>query len=270
MPARRSTPSSSRASAVSPSRRFTFTRAGSAVVRTTPAQPTILRHKAALGSQLTRREHMATSSEKTSEKTAHEDLGHQRHQGDRKADAKDAAAAAPARDRDPARDKAIDLGRLARSRSSSARARSCGSARRRRPPRSQVDPDRLARPRHRARRRRPAARPHRRDLRPGVVRQDDAHAARHRRGAEAGGVCAFIDAEHALDVGYARKLGVRDRRPARLAARLRRAGAGDRRDARPLGRGRRHRRRLGRGARAARPRSRARWATRTSACRRAS
>src|SRR5881275_1970637 len=25
----------------------------------------------------------------------------------------------------------------------------------------------------------------------------------------AGGVCAFIDAEHALDVGYARKLGVR-------------------------------------------------------------
>src|SRR5262245_38402500 len=26
---------------------------------------------------------------------------------------------------------------------------------------------------------------------------------------KAGGVCAFIDAEHALDVGYARKLGVR-------------------------------------------------------------
>src|SRR5438876_3667717 len=25
----------------------------------------------------------------------------------------------------------------------------------------------------------------------------------------AGGICAFIDAEHALDVGYARKLGVR-------------------------------------------------------------
>src|ERR1700733_3756158 len=25
----------------------------------------------------------------------------------------------------------------------------------------------------------------------------------------AGGVCAFIDAEHALDIGYARKLGVR-------------------------------------------------------------
>src|SRR5256886_14788443 len=26
---------------------------------------------------------------------------------------------------------------------------------------------------------------------------------------KAGGVCAFIDAEHALDIGYARKLGVR-------------------------------------------------------------
>src|SRR3982751_4590130 len=26
---------------------------------------------------------------------------------------------------------------------------------------------------------------------------------------KAGGVCAFVDAEHALDVGYARKLGVR-------------------------------------------------------------
>ena len=85
-----------------------------------------------------------------------------------------------------------------------------------------------------------------------------------------GGICAFIDAEHALDVGYARKLGVQHRRPAGVAAGLRRAGAGDRRHAGALGRGRRHRRRLGRGADAARPSSRARWATRTSACRRAS
>ena len=46
-----------------------------------------------------------------------------------------------------------------------------------------------------------------------------------------GGICAFIDAEHALDVGYARKLGVRHRGPAHLAARQRRAGARDRRDA---------------------------------------
>ena len=41
-----------------------------------------------------------------------------------------------------------------------------------------------------------------------------------------------------------------DGRAARLAARLRRAGARDRRHARPLERGRHHRRRLGRGARA--------------------
>ena len=47
----------------------------------------------------------------------------------------------------------------------------------------------------------------------------------------AGGVCAFIDAEHALDVSYARKLGRADRGPAGVAARSRRAGAGDRRQA---------------------------------------
>ena len=49
----------------------------------------------------------------------------------------------------------------------------------------EVIPTRLARPRHRARHRRPAARPHRRDLRAGVERQDDADAPRRRRGAEA-------------------------------------------------------------------------------------
>ena len=47
----------------------------------------------------------------------------------------------------------------------------------------EVDPDRLGRARRRARLRRAAARPHRRDLRPGVVRQDHADAARDRRGA---------------------------------------------------------------------------------------
>ena len=60
----------------------------------------------------------------------------------------------------------------------------------------------------------------------------------------------------------------RRRRAAGQPARQRRAGARDRRDADPLRRARRHLHRLGRGARAARPRSRARWATRSSACRR--
>ena len=84
-----------------------------------------------------------------------------------------------------------------------------------------------------------------------------------------GGVCAFIDAEHALDVGYARKLGVRiedllvsqpdyGEQALEIADKL--VGTG---------RHRPHRHRLGRGAGAARRRSRARWATRTWACRRA-
>ena len=85
-----------------------------------------------------------------------------------------------------------------------------------------------------------------------------------------GGICAFIDAEHALDVSYARKLGVKHRGPAHLAARQRRAGARDRRHAGALAapstcssstRSRRS-------CRA--PRSRATWATRRWASRRAS
>ena len=76
-----------------------------------------------------------------------------------------------------------------------------------------------------------------------------------------GGVAAFIDAEHALDPDYARKLGVRRREPPGLPARHRRAGARDLRDARPLRR-RRRRRRSTRSRRSSRrPRSRARWAT---------
>ena len=47
-----------------------------------------------------------------------------------------------------------------------------------------------------------------------------------------GGVCAFIDAEHAMDPLYAQRDRRRHRRAARLAARLRRAGARDRRHAR--------------------------------------
>ncbi len=41
----------------------------------------------------------------------------------------------------------------------------------------------------------------------------------------AGGIAAFIDAEHALDPDYAKKLGVRHRRAAGLPAGHRRAGA---------------------------------------------
>ena len=59
--------------------------------------------------------------------------------------------------------------------------------------------DGLARARHGARNRRPAARAHRRDLRPEasgkttLVYHVMAEAQRH------GGICAFIDAEHAMD-----------------------------------------------------------------------
>ena len=62
---------------------------------------------------------------------------------------------------------------------------------------------------------------------------------------------AFIDAEHALDVSYAREARGQDRRSAGLAARLRRAGARDRRHAGPLRRRRRRGHRLGRRAGAA-------------------
>ena len=40
-----------------------------------------------------------------------------------------------------------------------------------------------------------------------------------------GGVCAFIDAEHALDPEYAKKLGRKDKRLADFSARHRRASA---------------------------------------------
>ena len=69
--------------------------------------------------------------------------------------------------------------------------------------------DRLARPRYRARRRRSAARPRRsrstgRNPRARPPSPCTSSPRRRRRG----GVCAFIDAEHALDPVYARKLGV--------------------------------------------------------------
>ena len=67
----------------------------------------------------------------------------------------------------------------------------------------------------------------------------------------AGGVCAFIDAEHALDTDYARRLGVELEDLLVSPARLRRAGARDRRHARAHRRDRSDRRRLGRRAHAA-------------------
>ena len=63
-----------------------------------------------------------------------------------------------------------------------------------------------------------------------------------------GGRCAYIDAEHAMDPIYAAAIGVDTDDAAALPARPRRAGAGDRRPAGPLGRGGAGRDRLGRGA----------------------
>ena len=67
-----------------------------------------------------------------------------------------------------------------------------------------------------------------------------------------GGTAAFVDAEHALDPVYAKKLGVDIDEPDRLAARYRGAGAGDRRYAGAFERGRRAGDRFGRRAGAAR------------------
>ena len=65
---------------------------------------------------------------------------------------------------------------------------------------------------------------------------------------KAGGMAAFVDAEHALDAAVRAEARRRSRQPARLAARQRRAGARDRRGARPLQQRRRRRRGLGGGA----------------------
>ena len=50
--------------------------------------------------------------------------------------------------------------------------------------------------------------PDHRDLRPRVERQDDAGPAFVAAAQQAGGIAAFIDAEHALDPSWAKKLGV--------------------------------------------------------------
>ena len=112
--------------------------------------------------------------------------------------------------------------------------------------------DRLARPRHRARHRRPAARPHRRDLRAGKLGQDDAGAAHGRRGAEEGRHLRLRRRRACARSGLCPQARRRSREPPDLAARYRRAGAGDRRHAGALRRHRRAGRRFGRGADAAR------------------
>ena len=114
------------------------------------------------------------------------------------------------------------------------------------------DPDRRAVARPRARRRRRAARPHRRDLRPRVVGQDDARLPHHRPGSGPRRRLRLRRrrARDRPDLRAAHRR--RHRRAAGLPARLRRAGARDRRRPGALGRRRRRRRGLGRGADAAR------------------
>ena len=77
-----------------------------------------------------------------------------------------------------------------------------------------------------------------------------------------GGICAFIDAEHAMDPQYARRIGVNIDDLLVSQPDTRRAGARDRRAARSAPARSTSSRRLGRRARRRRPRSRARWATR--------
>ena len=63
-----------------------------------------------------------------------------------------------------------------------------------------------------------------------------------------GGICAFIDAEHAMDPQYARRIGVNIDDLLVSQPDTRRAGARDLRAAHPLGSARRRRGRLGRRA----------------------
>ena len=118
--------------------------------------------------------------------------------------------------------------------------------------RDRDDSDRLARPRHRARRRRPAARPRGRDLRAGILGQDHADPACHRRGAEEGRRLRLRRRRTRARSRLRPQARRQSRRPADLPARHRRAGAGDHRHAGALGRGRRAGDRFGRGADAAR------------------
>ena len=76
-----------------------------------------------------------------------------------------------------------------------------GRADRRHPHRQPFAGHRPGRPGH-------PLRPGGRDLWPRVERQDDAGPARGGQAQRNGGIAAFIDAEHALDPSWAKKLGV--------------------------------------------------------------
>ena len=101
-------------------------------------------------------------------------------------------------------------------------------------------------------RRRPAARPRRRDLRPGILGQDDADAARHRRGAEEGRRLRLRRRRACARSRLRPQARRQSRRSADLPARHRRAGARNHRYAGALRRHRRAGDRFGGGADAAR------------------
>ena len=112
------------------------------------------------------------------------------------------------------------------------------------------DLDRLHQHRLRAGRRRRAARTRHRDLRTGVVRQDDARAAGDCRGAETGRHGRVRGRRARARRRVRAEARRRSRQPAGVAARQRRAGARDRRSPHPVERRGRRGRRLGGGARA--------------------
>ena len=155
---------------------------------------------------------MATTSEKTSEKISQknsETLSQKVSDApDIKGDGKEAAAAAPARDRDPVRDKAIDLAVTTIEKQfgkGSIMRLGEGLA----PPEVQVIPSGSlgldialgvgGLPRGRVMEVYGPESSGKTTLALHVVGEAQ----------KLGGICAFVDAEHALDVGYARKLGVR-------------------------------------------------------------
>ena len=128
-------------------------------------------------------------------------------------------------------------------------------------------PHRRARPRPRPRHRRPAPGPGRRDLRPGVVGQVHARHARRGRGPAQRRHLRLHRRRARHGPGLRQGHRRRRRRAADLPARHRRAGARDRRHADPLRRARRASSSTRWPPSRPGPRSRARWATPTSACR---
>ena len=95
---------------------------------------------------------------------------------------------------------------------------------------------RLARPGHGARHRRPAARPGDRGLRAGILGQDHAGPAHRGRGPEDGRHRRLRRRRTRARPGLCPEAGRQHRRPAGVAARHGRAGAGDRRHPGALGR----------------------------------